>query len=320
MGLNGASVKKISAQICKLLMEILEQKNSNISHSVLFSEFGNDAAKFLLKENYLTDGHSLQTHWLSDEDKDVDVEWNEKLKSFAYLSASGKFIKVKEEELKTYDVDIDKIVNFFAKEFDVLESSITKQNQHLEGLLYFVGNAHFQKKKTAIFFARRLNDNVVLKQIEEFFIKPPTALPKLIITSSNKLCPESLKTSKATVISISKLLGLSVSNKSLFNIDYIANVLFGGKSSEPKPHIHCSENGGVLFVGDKSWIVKGDKQRQIIKVMCNSYAENPAGKMRWNELLEKADIETDSRFRDFFKSSDVKEAFDHDRGFVWFKS
>ena len=318
MGINGKNLIKISPQICKLLMEIVEQKNPNISHSVLSSEFGDEVTNFLLREKYLTDGHNLETYWLGGEDKDVNVEWNEKLKSFAYLCASGKYIPIKENELKTYDADFDKIVNFLAKEFDVLESSKTKQNQHLEGLLFFVGNALINKKKFAIFFARRLNDSAVFKKIEEFFIKESTSsLPKLILTSSNQFCPDSLKT-KAKIISIPKLLDLA-NSKDLFNMDYVANVLSGNSDSDPKPYVYCSEDGSNLCVGEKSWSIKGDKQRQIIKIMCDFYAENPDAKTRWNTILEEADIETSSRFRDLFKNSAVIEAVDYKDGFVWFK-
>lgn len=315
MGFNG---KNLTPQICKLLMEIVEQKNPNISHSVLFSEFGKDVAKFLVDQNYLTQGESLESYWLGSEDKDVYVEWNEKLKSFAYLSPAGKFVAVKEDDLKTYDANFEKIVSFLAKEFDVSESSKTKQNQHLEGLLFFVGEARINKKKVAVFFARRLNDNEVLKKVEEFFIKPTSSLPKLILTSSNHLSPESLK-NKSKIISIPKLLGLG-NSKDLFNMDYIANVIFGIGSDEAKPDVYCTEDASTLFIGDKSWSIKGDKQRQIIKLMCDHYLENPEKKIRWQELLDDADIETSSRSRDFFKGSSVAETINHKDGFIWFKT
>ena len=315
MGFNG---KNLTPQICKLLMEIVEQKNPNISHSVLFSEFGKDVAKFLIDQNYLTQGESLESYWLGSEDKDVYVEWNEKLKSFAYVSSSGKFVAVKEDDLKTYDANFEKIVSFLAKEFEVSESSKTKQNQHLEGLLFFVGEARINKKKVAVFFARRLNDNEVLKKVEEFFIKPTSSLIKLILTSSNHLSPESLK-NKSKIISIPKLLGLA-NSKALFNMDYVANIIFGIGSDEAKPDVYCTEDASTLFVGDKIWSIKGDKQRQIIKLMCENYLENPAKKTRWQELLDDADIETSSRSRDFFKGSAVAEAINHKDGFVWFKT
>lgn len=315
MGFNG---KNLTPQICKLLMEIVEQKNPNISYSVLFSEFGKDVAKFLIDQNYLTQGESLESYWLSSEDKDVYVEWNEKLKSFAYVSSSGKFVAVKEDDLKTFDANFEKIVSFLAKEFDVLESSKTKQNQHLEGLLFFVGEAWINKKKVAIFFARRLNDNEVLKKVEEFFIKPTSSLPKLILTSSNYLSPESLK-NKSKIISIPKLLGLP-NSKALLNMDYISNVIFGSCKDEAKPDVYCTQDASTLFIGDKSWSIKGDKQRQIIKLMCDHYLENPDKKIRWQELLDDADIETSSRFRDFFKYSAVAEAINHQSGFVWFNT
>ena len=315
MGFNG---KNLTPQICKLLMDIVEQKNPNISHSVLFSEFGKDVAKFLIDQNYLTQGESLESYWLGSEDKDVYVEWNEKLKSFAYLSLAGKFVAIDDDELKTYDANFEKIVSFLAKEFDVSESSRTKQNQHLEGLLFFVGEARINKKKVAVFFARRLNDNEALKKVEEFFIKPTSSLTKLVLTSSNHLSPESLK-NKSKIISIPKLLGLS-NSKALFNMDYVSNVIFGIGSDEAKPDVYCTEDASTLFVGDKSWGIKGDKQRQIIKLMCNHYLENPEKKIRWQKLLDDADIETSSRSKDFFKGSAVAEAINHKDGFVWFKT
>ncbi len=316
MGFNG---KNLTPQICKLLMEIVEQKNPNISHSVLFSELGKDTAKFLIDQNYLTKGRSLESYWISSEDKDVYVEWNEKLQSFAYVSSSGKFVPVKEDELKTYDANFEKIVSFLAKEFDVLESSKPVQNQYLDGFLFFVGDARINKKKVAIFFARRLNDNQILKAVEEFFIKESTSsLPKLILTSSNHHCPESLKT-KAKIISVPKLLGMA-NSKALFNMDYVANIIFGIGNETAKSYVYCTEDGSTLFVGDKSWNIKGDKQRQIIRIMCEHYLENPHKKVRWQDLLNDADIETDSRFKDFFKYSAVLEAISHQKGFVWFNT
>ena len=315
MGITGKTITKITPHIFKLLMEIVEQKDPNISHSSLMSEAGRDVANFLLKENYLTKGCDSNSFWLGDED--VNVEWNEELQSYVYLSCSGKFIAVNEEELKTYDIDIDKIVNFLAKEFDVLESSKTNENKHLKGILYFAGNAHVQKKKISIFFARRLNDRATFKKIEEFFIKPITSFPTLILTSSNHLCPEVLK-SGTKIISITNLLGLA-NGKDLFNFDYVANVIFGCGSNEVRPYIYCSEDGSILHVGNKNWNVGGDKQRQVIKIMCDNYLKNPDQKMRWNSIINEADMETQSRFQDMFKNSAVKEAIDHDKGLVWFK-
>jgi hypothetical protein len=54
--------------------------------------------------------------------------------------------------------------------------------------------------------------------------------------------------------------------------------------------------------------------------MCDHYLENPEKKIRWQDLLNDADIETSSRFRDFFKYSAVLEAINHQNGFVWFNT
>ena len=320
MGLDGKNimaVTNISVQICKLLMGIIEQYEANIANRVLLSELGDEGAKFLLKENFLTKGRDLKHYWNGDDDK--NVEWYDHLNSFAYLSLSG-LVEVSKDDLKTYDVNFSKIVEFLADEFDVSRSSRTKNNEHIESILYFVGDARLSNKKMiSVYFSRRLSDSEVFKKVDEFFLKQSTTkLKKLILTSSPNIYPEITKTG-ASIVSISKLLEMANSKK-LFNLDYIANVVFNKNNEDPKPYIHCTEDGSLLFIGEESWNVGGSKKRQIIKLMCDHYAADSKKKLKWDELLIEADIDesTTSRFRDMFKDSKIKELIANKDGYVWF--
>jgi hypothetical protein len=319
MGLDGKNiaVTKISVQICKLLMGIIEQYEANIANRVLLSELGDEGAKFLLKENFLTKGRDLEHYWNGDYDK--NVEWYDHLNSFAYLSLGG-LVEVSEDDLKTYDVNFSRVVKFLADEFDVTNGSRVKSNEHIENLLYFVGDARLSNKKMiSVYFSRRLSDPEVFKKVDEFFLKQSTTkLKKLILTSSPIIYPETTKTG-SSIISIPKLLEMANSKK-LLNLDYIANVVFNKNNEDPKPYIHCTEDGSLLFIGEKNWSVGGSKKRQIIKLMCDHYAENPQEKLKWDELLIEADIDesTTSRFRDMFKDSKLKELIAHKDGYVWF--
>lgn len=309
---------KITTQIFKLLIEVAEQSYPNISYNVLKSELDRKTADFLIENNFLTKGRNLDSYWLPNEDRDVEVIWHDNLKSFAYLSLSGKFIKISKEELETYDVNFSKLTGFIADQFDISKNSRKNSNGYIDDNLFFLGEEHIKKKKHAIFFARRLNDQINFKKIDEFFAKEsPTKFPKLILTSSNEHCPTQLS-KKAKIISIPKLLTFSQGN--LFNIDYISNILISGANDEFKPYVRCNEDASTLFIGDDSFDIKGDKQRQILKVMCNFYAEDSDSKMRWNTILDNADIETESRFSDIFKRSAVKEKIGAKDGFVWFKT
>ena len=320
MGLDGKNimaVTNISVQICKLLMGIIEQYEANIANRVLLTELGDEGAKFLLKENFLTKGRDLKHYWNGDDDK--NVEWYDHLNSFAYLSLSG-LVEVSKDDLKTYDVNFSKIVEFLADEFDVSRSSRTKNNEHIESLLYFAGDARLSNKKMiSVYFSRRLSDPEVFKKVDEFFLKQSTTkLKKLILTSSPNIYPETTKTG-ASIVSISKLLEMA-NGKKLFNLDYIANVVFNKNNEDPKPYIHCTEDGSLLFIGEESWNVGGSKKRQIIKLMCDHYAADSKKKLKWDELLIEADIDesTTSRFRDMFKDSKIKELIANKDGYVWF--
>jgi hypothetical protein len=316
-GKNIMAITNISVQICKLLMGIIEQYEANIANRVLLSELGDEGAKFLLKENFLTKGRDLKHYWNGDDDK--NVEWYDHLNSFAYLSLSG-LVEVSKDDLKTYDVNFSKIVEFLADEFDVSRSSRTKNNEHIESILYFVGDARLSNKKMiSVYFSRRLSDPEVFKKVDEFFLKQSTTkLKKLILTSSSNIYPEVTKTG-ASIVSISKLLEMANSKK-LFNLDYIANVVFNKNNEDPKPYIHCTEDGSLLFIGEESWNVGGSKKRQIIKLMCDHYAADSKKKLKWDELLIEADIDesTTSRFRDMFKDSKIKELIANKDGYVWF--
>jgi hypothetical protein len=321
MGLGTKNVTKVSAEICKLLIGIVEQNYTNISNSILISELDDQGIKFLLEENFLTKGRDLE-HYL-DGDGNKYVQWYEHLNSFAYLSLSG-LIKVTDDDLKTHDANISKIVNFFADEFEVTRNSRTKNNEHIEGFLYFIGDARLNNQKmVSIYFARRLSDPEIFRKVDGFFLgRSTTRLKKLILTSSYNIYPETTKTG-AKIISVSKLLQLANRNNILFNLDYITNIIFGrGSESDLKPYAHSTEDGSMLFIGARSWKIRGGKQRQIIKIMCDNYASDPGEKLKWDLLLIEADIDEDtpSRFRDLFKDSKVKEAIIYDDGFVWFKT
>ncbi len=320
MGLDGKNIEKVKAvsfTVCKLLMALTDQDDSNISHRVLLSDLGNGDAEFLLKEKFLVKGRNLSHYWDGDDDKVVD--WYEHLDSFAYLSTDG-LIELNEDNLKTYDVNFSRIVEFLANEFDVTASSRVKNNEHIENLLYFVGDARLNNKKMiSVYFARRLSDPEIFKKIDEFFLKASTSrLKKLILTSSPNIYPESTKTG-ANIISIPKLLEMANSKK-IFNLDYIANVVFNKNNENPKPYIHCNEDGSTLFIGEESFHVGGSKKRQIIKLMCDHYAADSRKKLKWDELLIEADIDesTTSRFRDMFKDSKIKELIAKKDGYVWF--
>jgi len=236
---------KIDSQIFKLLIDIVEQADPNITYSHLKSNLGKEIADNLIQNNFLTKGRDLETYYLPSQDKEAYIEWSDDENSFVYLSDYGKFLPVPEDELKTFDINFAKLTDFIADQFDVSQSSRKNANNYLDDLLFFIGEENIEKKKYTIFFARRLNNQIDFKKIDEFFLKEsPTKFSKLILTSSNEHCLTKLSDG-GKIISIPKL--LTFSKGILFNMDYISNVLSKGADDEYKPHIHCLEGGAVLF-------------------------------------------------------------------------
>ena len=101
----------------------------------------------------------------------------------ASIDLRRKKLELKRKELDLMaaeGTDIDSLVI----DIDVTASSRVKNNEHVEKLLYFVGNAHLNNKKMiSVYFARRLSDPEIFKKIDEFFLKSSTTrLKKLILT------------------------------------------------------------------------------------------------------------------------------------------
>ena len=309
---------KIDSQIFKLLVDIAEQSDPNITYSHLKSNLGKEIADNLIQNDFLTKGRDLETYYLPSQDKEAYIEWSDDKNSFVYLSDYGKFLPVPEDELKTFDINnFTKLTDFIADQFDVSKSGRKSPNNYLDDLLFFIGEENISKKKIAIFFARRLNHQSIFQKIDEFFLKEsPTTFPKLILTSSNEHCPTKLSDG-GKIISIPKL--LTFSKDMLFNMDYISNVLGKGADDEYKPYIHCSESGAVLFIGDKSYDVGGVSQRLAIEIMCRHYLKNGNEKIRWRTVMDEIDSNSDSRARDLFRKSKISDLISSKGGFVWFK-
>lgn len=309
---------KIDSQIFKLLIDIVEQADPNITYSHLKSNLSKEIADNLIKNDFLKKGRDLETYYLPSQDKEAYIEWSDDENSFVYLSDYGKFLPIPEGELKTFDINFAKLTDFIADQFDVSQSSRKNANNYLDDLLFFIGEENISKKKTTIFFARRLNHQSIFQKIDEFFLKEsPTTFPKLILTSSNEYCPTKLSDG-GKIISIPKL--LTFSKDTLFNMDYISNVLGKGADDEYKPYIHCLEGGAVLFIGDKSYDVGGVSQRLAIEIMCRHYLKNGNEKIRWRTVMDEINPDSDSRARDLFRKSQISDLILSKNGFVWFKT
>jgi hypothetical protein len=95
---------KLDSQTFKLLIDIVEQADPNITYSHLKSNLGIEISNNLIQNNYFNKGRDLETYYLPGQDREAYVEWSDDHNSFVYLSDFGKFLPVDEEELKTYDI------------------------------------------------------------------------------------------------------------------------------------------------------------------------------------------------------------------------
>ena len=161
---------KLDSQTFRLLIDIVEQADPNITHSHLKSNLGTEITDNLIQNNYFNKGRDLETYYLPGQDREAYVEWSDDHNSFVYLSDFGKFLPVAEEELKTYDINFTKLTDFIADQFDISKSSRKDSNSYLNDLLFFVGDTNINKKKHAIFFARRLTNQIIFRDVDQLFL------------------------------------------------------------------------------------------------------------------------------------------------------
>jgi hypothetical protein len=172
-------------QSVDLLLSVMETSNATIAGAVL-SDYYEQQAGQLMSANLLEPcGHQLVTTSMADhDDAPVSLTWSTDHNGYGYFSPSAGWIMVPEERLAVFAIKFPVVLAQMMVRFDI--ASRGGAVPLLPELLWEIGDARISRRsqRVPVWFARRLYDQSVWRQIKDVATRRPLTHLRVLLTST----------------------------------------------------------------------------------------------------------------------------------------
>ncbi len=169
----------------ELLLSILENPGGKISGSLLSDHYPKQAAALNAANLLKLCGHlpvavSLEDH----DDEPVALTWSADHDGYGYFSPSAGWVTVPHERLAVFGVNYPVLLAQMMVQFDL--ASRGAATALIPDILWEVGDARIGRRKTrtSIWFARRLYDPAIHRQIVDAAARRPNTQIRLLLTTT----------------------------------------------------------------------------------------------------------------------------------------
>lgn len=172
--------------------------------------------------------------------------------------------------------------------------------ERISGVLWEIGDARLLRRnsRVSIWFARRLGDAEVWRQVVAYLVGRPPSDFRVFITTSVAVQLRCVDLSRHEIIEIWAVddhgVGLVVEPS------YLAAQLTNGAASSGDDPVRHASGFRHLWVGDRKFSFNGDKHRQIVEYLFNAWARGEPG-VSSAAMFADLEFETASRLCDIFK-------------------
>lgn len=169
----------------ELLLSILESPSGKISGSLLSDHYPKqeaalNAANLLKPCGHLPVAVSLEDH----DDEPVRLIWSADHDGYGYFSPSAGWITVPNEHLAIFGINYPAFLAQMMVQLDL--ASRGGATALIRDILWEVGDARIGRRKTrmSIWFARRLHDPAIYRQIVDAAARRPTTQIRILLTTT----------------------------------------------------------------------------------------------------------------------------------------
>jgi hypothetical protein len=305
----------VDRQALDLLLRVMETPAAKAQASALRIA-GSRATDTLLSAGLLAGSGDVPVIAAMDgyEDEPIEVEWSPEHRCHGYRDSTGRWIKVRPEEIATFGVDFQRAIAGMLMQFDRTGSPPPKTL--IEGLLLDVGVIRLTgaKAPVPVWFARRLSDADVWQKVSDLMRRRPAEEARVILTSTDgDLLMEPGR--RDIVVSISDV--LAVPGDLAISPRMLGARVFPGQAQRRYPIDH-SENYGVVWLRDQAMEFGGDKQRAFLGLLFDAYwSDKPV--LRTADVLSDAGFKggTNSVSKAFSGREDYKQFIRQSEGNIW---
>ncbi len=283
----------------QLVQSILQTPDAVITSAALDGFHGRSAAPLKASGVLRPDGYQLAAVSHSDHDDEaVTLIWSPEQGGYGYFNVEKGWVSVPSQSLQTYAVDMETFLGRLCCRLDL--SANVCPVERVEGLLWEIGDVRLpgRSRRSPVWFARRLADSDAWDQVGRYLSCHPPADFRVVVSASPIPQFSQAEISRHDFIQIQDIdaddAGLVIEPSSL-----AAQITSGASSNWDEPVRHAS-GFRHIWVGDKEFRFNGDKHRQVVEYLYNSWSQGEAS-VSAAQLFADLEFDSSSRLRDLFK-------------------
>ncbi len=303
----------LDRQAVEVLLSALEAPRSALSAAALQSFPAQVGAQLIAAALIKPDGHEAVATSLADHDDiPVTLTWSAEHRGFGYFSPSRGWVTVPNASIARYRVNVPDVLS--AMTSNVAVSSSGALHAIVPDLIWDLGDARLAHRthRVPIWFARRLFEPDVWRQLEDAAKARPAPRLRIILTSTSSRRLPKVVLSRHLIVPVQDV----IKNDSSLALDpeILSARLDGAPAAAPEaPIVIIGEGREVRLFGRVFRFPKAVHQRRIIRFLYERYLQGEL-MVSSDEIVTELDLRDGARIRDFFKKSTAWNSLLTERG------
>jgi hypothetical protein len=293
------SLSKIDERAARLFASIVETEEARITGAVLTDYHSASAAPLIGAGLLVPDWPVPAATSLTDhDDEPVSLEWSPEHQAYGYFSVAAGWGTVEEKRLQVYRIDALAFLRRLAARLDLPVKA--RPAERISGILWELGDVRLQGRggRVLVWFARRLTDRDVWRQVVAYLGGRPPADFRVVVTTSATHGLAEAELSRYQIIALDDLVDHSAGL--IIEPTYLAAQLKTGAVSRAADPVRHAAGYRHFWVGDREFKFSGDKRRQIVEYLFNAW-EDGVESVSTEVMFADLEFKSSSRMRDIFK-------------------
>ena len=235
------------------------------------------------------------------DDLPVGVTWRPEVGGYAYFSPSAGWVKVENERLTRYRVDVDWLMAILSRQLRIPRTIEPKCP--LKNLLWELGPAWIGHRKhmTPVFLGRRLRQLDVLQAARDALRQRTNGRTGLLLTTG--AAPPAFVAIPGKPITVPLRNCLVIGAGLTVDIDNLASRLGDNLPERAQQPLQVVGEGRIVwFYGEKFVFPRGEKQRRVVVNLYEQYLQG-IYEVPWAEIVAELDLPINTRVDKLFKDS-----------------
>jgi hypothetical protein len=249
------------------------------------------------------DFEAVATSQADHDDAVVSLIWSSELDGYAYFSPGVGLIHVSDDSLRRYKLDFLWFLRWLTRHlgFGPGAQSMCLIAERLWDLGdIWLGSTKRTRRRTAVYFARRLTEPETITQIAAILRMHRTRAGKVILTTSKDLAlARTIIVDNCAIMRVDTCARAGIDGFE-FDLEIIYSAVHSLTAPRTKLPVQADANFRLVRIGNREFHFSGDKQREVIGFLYQRW-EKGEGPISTAQMFEELGWPETKRLRDLFK-------------------